>query len=280
MMMKTRWIMTAMILLGVSVRAEVITATVNLGYINDSATWDGATLPTAGNTDTWNTDGKHIKHNDETFYGGLLSVNSGSTLLPWAASLVLQATTFDNGGIDKRGNATSRYDFSGKELTFASGGAVFISNNGNRNITLNNAVWAGSGNISFTKTTTDSTTASVLTLAAGNTLSDYTGTISVDNSTSGTGKAQLTIEAATTGSFGVNIGSGSMLDISDEEMEYKFSSLVLGGEMIAEGTYAYTDFTAAQQAYLLSDGTPGTVTVIPEPEPATLGLFVVGALFF
>jgi hypothetical protein len=218
-----------------------------------------------------------IKHDSETFYGGLLSVNSGAFLVPGAnATLVLQATTFDDGVINKGSNGTSTYDFSGKALTFASGGAEFYSNNGSRNITLDNAVWAGSGNISFTKILNNvATTASVLTLAAGNTLSDYTGTISVDNTAGTAGKARLTIEAATTGSFGVNIGTGSELDVRAEAATYKFSSLVLGGETIAEGTYAYEDFTATQQAYLLSDGTPGTINVIPEP--ATLGMVALSA---
>jgi hypothetical protein len=50
-MMKTcSAIAIATILLAVSGRADVIKATVDLGQINDSATWGGATLPTAGNT--------------------------------------------------------------------------------------------------------------------------------------------------------------------------------------------------------------------------------------
>ena len=182
--------------------AATILAT-QTGPINASTTWGGATLPTAGDTDTWDTAGYRVTHVSETFHGGLLSVKSGAIPAPAAgASLVLQATTFDNGEIRKLTNIASAYDFSGKTLTFASDGAAFSSNNQNRNIVLNNAVWAGSGNISFTKSGT-STGSSILTLDTDNTLSGYTGTISIANT--GDGQAWLTINAATTGSFGVNI---------------------------------------------------------------------------
>lgn len=251
--------------------AATILAT-QTGPINASTTWGAQAVPTAGDANVWDTAGYRMTHGSETFHGGLLSVKSGAILAPAAgAILVLQATTFDNGEIRKLTNIPSAYDFSGKTLTFASGGAAFSSDSQNRNIALNNAVWAGSGNISFTKSGTIAAGASVLTLGADNTLSGYTGTISLANTT-GDGTARLTIDAATTGSFGVNIGTGSLLDVRDETKTYKFSSLVLGGETIAAGTYAYGDFSATQQNYLLTDGTPGMVNVIPEP--ATLDLTV------
>ncbi len=267
-------LMLGVIGIGAAANAAVITATVN-GQINDSATWGGATLPTSGDTDTWDTAGFNMNYGDETFYGGLLNVTGGSLLDGGTgADLFLQATTFDGGGIRKNGNVGDKYNFSGKALTFGSGGAVFTSNRENRNITLQNGVWAGSGAISFAKTGGTVVTGTTrLILDTDNTLSGYTGVISVNNSTTN-GAARLTIGSATTGSFGVNVGTRSVLDATDMTL----FSLVLGGETIAADNYAYGDFTAAQQAFLLDGG--GTITVIPEP--ATLGLIAAfgGAMLF
>jgi hypothetical protein len=51
------------------------------------------------------------------------------------------------------------------------------------------------------------------------------------------------------------------------------TSLTLGTESIAPGTYSFADFTTAQQAFFKDSG--GTITV---PEPATMGLLAVGGL--
>ena len=259
--------------------AAVIPATQD-GQINASTTWGEATIPTAGDTDTWNTAGYNMNFGDETFYGGLLNITGGSLLdsTTAGADLVLQATTFDNGGIRNRRNGAQTFNFSGKALTFGSGGAGFVSNAQNRNVNLQNGVWAGGGAISWTKTDSGTTGTSSLILAADNNVSGYTGIISVNNT--GTGTARLTIEAATTGSFGVNVGTNSVLDIRDGSATYTFSSLVLGGETIANGTYNYSEFTATQKTYLQQGPTPGQIVVIPEP--ATLGLIATfgGAVLF
>jgi len=266
-------LMLGVIGIGAAANAAVISATQN-GQINASTTWGGATLPTAGNADTWDTDGNTIAFVSETFHGGLLNVTGGSLLEgnAGATALNLQATTFDGGGIRNRLNGVDTVNFSGKALTFGSGGAAFISNNNNRNIKLQNGVWAGSGAISYAKVATLGAL-SRLILDTDNTLSGYTGIISVNN-TSGIGTARLSIGSATTGSFGVDIGAGSVLDAIDMTL----SSLVLGGETIAADTYAYGDFTVAQQAFLFDGG--GEITVIPEP--ATLGLITAfgGAMLF
>jgi hypothetical protein len=270
--------------IGAAANAAVVTATTN-GQINASVTWGGATLPTAGDTDTWNTAGYNMNFGDETFYGGHLTVTGGSLLDGGVGpDLVLQETTFDNGGIIMNNNTAGTFDFSGKALTFGSGGAAFSATAKARNINLLNAVWAGDGAISWTKTDvhpTQTPAAVFLILAANNDVSGYTGIISVNNTSGNLDKqARLTINAATTGSFGVNIGAGSQLDIRDAGATYTFSSLVLGGETIAPGTYSYDNFTASQKVYLLQGATPGEITVIPEP--ATLGLLGVfgGAMLF
>lgn len=277
-------LMLGVVGIGATAGAAVIPATQD-GQINASTTWGGTTIPTAGDADTWNTAGYDMNFGDETFHGGLLTVTGGSLLDGGVGpDLVLQATTFDNGGIEMNNNSAGTFDFSGKALTFGSGGAAFSATAKARNINLQNAVWAGDGAISWTKTgvhPTQSPAAAFLILAADNDVSGYTGIISVNNTSGNLDKqARLTIEAATTGSFGVNIGAGSQLDIRDANATYTFSSLVLGGETIAAGTYSYSDFSTSQKGYLLQGATPGQIQVIPEP--ATLGLITAfgGAMLF
>jgi hypothetical protein len=259
-------ISAALTLCAAAAHAATFEAT-QTGPINASATWGGATIPAPGNTDTWDTNGFNMDPlTSEQFHGGLLRVTGGSQLVGGNnLTTGLQATTFDGGGILQGVANFQTYDFNGKTLTFASGGASFDVAGANlRGIRIRNADWAGSGAITLNRTI-DGADNSRLVIESTNTLSEYTGAISLIGL-----RTQLVIQAETTGSFGVNIGTQSLLHLSVPN-PLTFASLVLGNDTIAPGTYTYDQFTSAQQALFSGIGVnAASITVIPEP--AAIGL--------
>lgn len=285
--MKKILIITAgMILCIAAAHAQLIIDAAQSGNIWDNSNWgdEFTTAPVAGDTNTWNTAGFVMTVGTaDPFHGGLLEVTEGSRLASVAGSAgnnpQFQATTFDGGGITNFNNAASTYDFNGKAVTFAAGGATFDSNAQNRNIVINNSVWAGSGAIASMRTgTLDAENLySTFQISAGSTVTGYTGTISLTNTSSAVDSLhRLIIQAATNGSFAVNIGTRSLLHLSVTPETLTFASLVLGEDTIAPGTYAFGDFTATQQGFLFAGANPASITVIPEP--AAIGLIFVCGL--
>lgn len=240
-------------------QAATNTATMN-GYINVSATWGGATIPVSGDTNTWDSAGYTLTHANDTFYGGTLLVRGGSIIDSDSnnRTLTLQATKFDNGVINNA-RVTTTIKFSDQAVTVESGGVKFLHPNFDRRFYVNNGVWAGSGNITYDRTGPVGLD-SYLVLQSGNNLAGYTGTIIAGVGTSNRGVG-LTIEAATSGTFGVVIGGISKLTVSGTN-NYHFSTLKLGSDVIPSGKkYQLDDFTATQKGFLASDNFTGTVAV-------------------
>jgi hypothetical protein len=256
--MKKMSMVLVLAILSTAAQAAEILATAN-GVINAAATWGGKATPGAPDANTWNTNGFNLSFTTETFFGGTLLVGGSSNLepIPSGRTLTLQAATFDGGRMWHSRNGTS--DFSNKALTIGSGGLDSRAANSGKIINLNNGVWAGSGNINYYRGGPDGPATASLTLQSGNDMAGYTGTISA-GVTGPNDAVLLTIEAATTGTFGVNIGGVSTLTVSGAS-NYHFSSLTLGADTIPPGiVYSFGDFTPTQQGFLSAAFT-GTISV-------------------
>jgi hypothetical protein len=261
----------AVLLVVTATASEAVTnVATQAGPINHSATWGGATIPTSGDTDTWDTSGFDVTYGNETFYGGTLLVSANGNLDANATSrtLALQAATFDNGKIDTARDDQT-LDFSNKALTIGSGGFVVDASNSGKTVNLNNGVWAGAGAINVFRGGPDGTAVATLKLQSGNNLAGYAGTITAGVTSPGDA-VQLTIEAETSGTFGVVVGGVSTLSVTGATA-YHFSALTLGADVIADGiVYELADFTPTQQGFLNASNWTGTISVGEIPDSATV----------
>ena len=223
------------------------------GWINNSNIW-GVALPTLGDTSTWRTGPNTIDMtgtNMDTFYGGTFEVQAGGAFAPGVPTdnLALNNLILSGGTITITNNAGLILDLNGQSFTLNSGTLKAGGSSNTRDVSIQNAVLAGSGTIYITGT--DATGSDVEFNGPMSTLG-FTGVFNVYNY----GILRLPDIAPEDASFGVNL-SGNGQYVNDSKVALK--SLVINGTAIQPGVYTYASFTPAQQAFLQNNG--GTITI-------------------
>jgi len=229
------------------------------GDINDPATWGGK-VAVKGDTNVWQTGGYQIDMtltNVDTFYGKTFVLQTGGKFFPNIANAVL---TLNNlvlaGGIIICGNNGGlNLDLSGQTLTLDSGtvqsggGTV-----GGRDVILGDGSLAGSGTIDITGSAGNGF---YVQFQSSINPTNFTGVFSVNDN----GTLYLPAIALTNASFGLNLTyPGQYQNLANVAL----ASLVINGANLPPGSYAYTNFTASEQSFLVkSNGTITVVTVIP-----------------
>jgi hypothetical protein len=151
------------------------------------------------------------------------------------AGTIKAATIILNGGSLKSGNAAT-----GRSLIFNSGA---LAGNGRIDI-LGNSSGSGTGVVQF---------------GNGVDTTEFSGVFDVHDN----GTLDLSAIATNEASFGIRL-SGTGCYYNDANVAV--ATLEIDGEFIRAGTYAYADFSAARQAFLVKTG--GTITVLSDPYTA------------
>ncbi len=238
--------------------ANVITA-VATGPIDATNTW-GTALPVAGDVNVWRTGTQTLNMaatNKVAFLGGTLEVSSGGQILPGVpgARLALNKLVLNGGTIRMGNNLSFNLDLGNQQFALNSGS---LKAGGGMTVRFDNAVLAGSGTIDIAST--GSSAANVEFHNSSRTMG-FTGRFNV----SANGVLDLPPVPVDNASFGLNLsGTGKYANDADVAL----TSLVISGANIPPGTYAYTDFTPTQRAFLAS--TNGVITVISNTPP-TMG---------
>ncbi len=258
-------------------QAATISAVVTNGIIDESITWEGSpTMPTSPDTNVWSSTGEGYNlfygptngsDNVSTFYGGTFVLEAGSTLSPGAVGnkVNFQNFTFNGGRLQNSRNTDIAVGFSGSNVVVATN-SVIRSTANNRHISISNAVWSGSADLYFETVDAGSDGLAKLNLHPNNNLDNYSGTIHVSGVP--TVKAALNVTAPTVGSFGLDVGNGGLFTIG--ATSNFFSTLVLGGEAIAEGTYSFGVFTSYQRQFLGAGNGIVYVGSTTNPLPASI----------
>ncbi|MDF7824504.1 thrombospondin type 3 repeat-containing protein [Pontiellaceae bacterium B12227] len=234
------------------------------GDINDAATWGGTLAPVEGDTRTWQSGSQTINMsatNTAVFHGGTFEVQAGGRFVPGkaGASLTLNRLVLNGGEIYMGNNLGLIMNLSGQQFTLNSGTLKSGGANVGRDVSFRNGSLAGNGTIDIAGT--DSNGSDVEFQSTINTLG-FSGIFNV----AANGILNLPAIPVENASFGLNLsGTGSYAN--DENVA--LTSLVMGGTAIPPGTYAYTNFTAAHQAYLVGDA--GIITVVSTNTQPSLG---------
>jgi len=143
-------------------------------------------------------------------------------------------------------------DLTGHTFTLNSGTLQAGKNDNKRNILFHNAALAGSGLINITAV---NAAGFYVEFQDAINMDGFTGVFNVCTN----GILNISSANIDTASFGIRLsGSGHLNDTGTNNL--LLASLVIDGVSFPEGTYAYTNFTPAQQAYFMN--TNQIVTVV------------------
>jgi len=263
--------------------------------IYDASAWPtGTILPIFGDINTWSTGPFRLgvsitpyTFNGSTFNvadGGVLSLNSSS------AALTLNNLSLNGGIIQASTTKTATIDLQTKTFTLNSGSLKTTSNNSTfKDLLFQNGSLAGVGTITVAQIQSGTYGYNIEFTSSVNT-KGFAGKFEVAPGLSGTsvgGSLKLNAITAGNASFGVNVLAADPVNgVVSNNTAYTSSlngelyftpgtgntltlvSLTLGGVDVAPGTYAYTNFTAAQQAYL-NPASTGTITITGAVNPPT-----------
>ena len=222
--------------------------------INDPLTW-GTAVPVAGDTAFWQTGNRAISMGTatETFYGGTFEVQSGGSFSPGkpGATLTLNNLSLNGGTISMANNTGLTIDLSGDQFTLLSGTLKTGPASSQRSITFQNGTLAGNGTIHIVSSGTGG---DIVRFNSSIASSGFTGIFSVHDN----GVLQLPDIGPENASFGVKVTGTGFYQINADAA---LTSLVLGSDIIAPGTYTYSDFTPSQQAFLSLTDAGGSITV-------------------
>ena len=276
----------------ISAIAGAISAVTN---IYDAAAWPAGTiLPVMGDVNVWSTSlfRLGVSTTPYTFNGGTLNVALGGVLSLNAYSSVLKLNNLTlNGGVIQASTlTTASIDLQTKTFRLNSGSLKTTSNSPSfKDLLFQNGSLAGVGTITLAQIQSGSYSYNVEFLSSVNT-KGFTGKFEVAPGLSGTsvgGSLKLNAITAANASFGVNVlatdpvngvvsNNGTYTSSLNGELYFtpgagntvSLVSLTLGGMDVVPGTYAYADFTAAQQTYL-NPASTGTITITGAVNPPT-----------
>ena len=294
-LLKTSTLLTAVVALATSANAATWNAKTFNGGLDDTSDWDaGGTSPLTAmnvdNDDTWVIDGTRMFRGDSHVFFGTLQVSN---------------TDNDDGEFFNRESGGVGSSF---EAIILDGGALnnFLSGQPGEGITADTvSVTAnggtlggeretsqfgfgsisGSGNIFVTgrangaPSTTPNSNTTVRLLAGKNDLgttdySGFSGTFIVQEVTGNTDGYFGFNEDVTSGTFGLEVQAGGTYNLAND---VTVTSLTLGSDTFGAGTYTFTDFTLAQQAFFNGQNDGGTL-IVAIPEPGSLALLAVGGM--
>ena len=227
------------------------------GAINSSSTWGGTAAPVVGDTSLWQT-GPYVLSMGavtETFYGETFEIVTSGSFAPKQVgpTLTLNHLKLNGGTVGMGNNSGLTLDLTGHQLTLLSG--TLKSGNGSSMwMKFKNASLAGGGLIHVTSAGANGSYVEIL---SGVSTIGFNGTFSVHDN----GNLKLPAIATDNASFGAKVSSPGVLQINAGNVA--LTSLVLGADTIAPGSYGAADFTAAQLAFLTI--TTGTITVVDTP---------------
>ncbi len=254
-------------------QADVYTAVLDTGNITAGATWSNLTAPVAGDTNVWATTIDVRAADNDVFYGQTLRIDAGGIFRPLAGAssnpndVTVRNVVLDGGLLDGRANQTKSIHLGGNTLTLNSG-TIQCGDAGNKHLFVQEGHLAGSGTIAVIGD--GANTGSAVNLTQMTSISDFGGIFDVKNY----GRLNLMAVAEGDANFGMVVsGTGRY----QNSRNVAFTSLVLNGVTIDEGTYTYAQlgtFSLTAQAVVVNGG--GTITVIPEP--AALGLIGVATV--
>ncbi len=247
---------------------------VQSGNMNDGTTWSGGVAPVAGDTNQWVSAGFDIGFSNQTFEGETLIISSDDQFAPDVAGAdpTVRNLTLDGGLLFNTKNTPCEIDLSGSNLTITAKGGEFRSNSTGRNILIKNGLLTGEGDLAI-KYNSGSGQGNFY-FAADTVLTNFTGMVNVGvNNTNGI--AVVAFDGLTDGSFGVDFGESTQLDLRTEMSSY-FDSVTFGTNSLAFGSYTVEQLQALGYAdYILGDA--GTVVVVdnrPNPELWPAELFI------
>lgn len=211
------------------------------GSILNSAIWSGNTLPSATDTNVWESGAFELSINTTTaaFTGHTLKIENGGkfkvTTIP-GPSLTMRNLTLDGGMIEYARNKTWTFDLNNNTFTL-NGGSIRHSVSGfNRNILFTKCQLAGSGTIAITAHTDQ-------------------GKVQFENSVDMLGfsgifdikdNGRLDLPPISTASFGLQLSGTGQL-VNDDDLS--LTSLTLDGDVIPDGIYTRADLMNLQAAY-------------------------------
>ncbi len=228
------------------------------GAVNSDAAW-GRPQPTAGDTRAWQSGGHILTAAGATaFHGGTLVIQTNDELRTSGPGPVLPLNhlVLDGGTILNANNLAFVIDLTGDTLTLNGGTVKAGGSNNGRDIRFRNGSLAGSGTIAIEA---GDATGSEVEFETTISTKGFIGIFEVKNN----GILNLPPIGVANASFGLSIsGTGRYWN----DAAVALTSLLIDGETIPPGTYAYADFTATQRAFLVNNG--GTITVVgPAPPP-------------
>ncbi len=228
------------------------------GSIYSNATWTGGVVPQPGDTNAWQTAGYALtSEGTNTFAGLSFVVQVGGSLTPKLSSVTTFNTLVLEGGqIHYNNNLSGTVKAATIELnagSLKSGNATT-----GRSLVFNSGALAGSGRIDILGNTSASG-AGVVRFENGIDTSAFTGVFDVH----GNGTLDLSPIPTNKASFGIRL-SGSGRYYNDANVAV--ATLEIDGIPVDAGTYAYTNFSASQQSFLVK--TSGTITVLSDPYTA------------
>ena len=224
------------------------------GPIENTNTW-GVPLPLPGDTNTWQTGNFTLNMLTSgeifTFNGGTFDIQAGGAFIPGVpnATLILNNLVLDGGLIYMGNNLGLTMNLSGGKFTLNSGtlqGGIGSS----MSVIFQNGALAGSGIINIAgKGSAGGSVQFQSTIKTTN----FTGAFNVQSN----GILYLPTITANNASFGLNL-SGTGLYYNNTAVA--LNSLVISGTNYPPGTYTYSSFAPAQQAFIGNNG--GTITVV------------------
>ena len=230
------------------------------GAINNSATW-GVAVPVAGDTSIWQTGTKSISMaatGTDTFYGDTFEVQTSGTFAPGVPTVTLNLNNLNlNGGtIAMANNVGLLMDLGGNQFTLNSG-TLKSGVGASMSVKFLDGIMAGSGTIHVVSSTTG-TNGSYVDFQSTMSTVGFSGLFSVHDN----GTLRLPPIDSDSATFGVQVSGTGKLTVKNDTA---LTSLVLGADTIPVGTYAFGDFNATQQGYLVQSGSVGTFTVVNTP---------------
>ncbi len=237
-------------------QADVFTAVTN-GNIVTETTW-GIPAPAEGDTNIWASGAFVLSAVDSNVFHGLtLRIDAGGSFKPNLGAnlnpndVTVNDMVLDGGLIDGTANQTKIIWLGGHTLTLNSG-TIKSGDASNKDLTIRGGQLAGSGTISIIGTTAAGN--STVSLALMTSINGFSGIFDVKSN----GRLNLKAVAVEDANFGMIVsGTGRY----ENSQNVAFTSLVLNGETIAAGSYAYTNLSATAQVVVVPGGV-GIITVV------------------